>query len=162
MNISRINLSTDLPKVEEVANLAFSTTSDSSLDEWFSFSYMKQMITENRGICLKAIVDSDQIAGILYAQQENPINGKEGVEKWVIILAAINPKYTGKGVGSELLKELELQVIQKGCKKIFVFTNSGDEKVINFYHKNGYEDAGMIKDYQYGENNSAVFLLKYL
>lgn len=162
MKISQIDLKTDLSKVEEIASLAFSTTPDSSIDEWFSFSYMQQMIAENRGVCLKAVLDSDQIAGILYAQQENSINGKEGIEKWVIIMAAIDPKYTGRGVGSALLKELELQVRQKGCKKIFIFTNTGDEKVINFYHKNGYGDAGMIKDYQYGESNSAVFLLKYL
>ncbi len=45
---------------------------------------------------------------------------------------------------------------------MFTFTNKEDERVINFYRKNGYEDAGWVKDYQYGKNNSAVFLLKYL
>lgn len=45
---------------------------------------------------------------------------------------------------------------------MFVYTNKDDEQVINFYKKNNYEDAGYIKDYQYGKNNSAAFLLKYL
>ena len=45
---------------------------------------------------------------------------------------------------------------------MFVFTNKEDKKVINFYKKNGYKDAGWVKDYQYGKNNSAIFLLKYI
>ena len=45
---------------------------------------------------------------------------------------------------------------------MFTYTNKTDEKVINFYRKNGYEDAGWIKDYQYGKDNSAAFLLKSL
>ena len=70
-----------------------------------------------------------------------------------------------KGQLAEFMKgngRVEKEIKLLGCKKLFVFTNKEDERVINFYKKNGFSDAGWIKDYQYGQNNSAVFLLKYL
>jgi ribosomal protein S18 acetylase RimI-like enzyme len=157
-----IDANKDMPTLEAVSRAAFSTTPDASLDEWLSFSYMKEMILEGRGYALKALTDEEEVAGIIYAQQENPVNSKEGEEKWVIIIAGIDPKYTGQGVGSLLLKDLESLAKQKQVKKLFTFTNKDDEQVIHFYRKNGYEDAGWIKDYQYGNGNSAVFLLKHL
>lgn len=141
---------------------SFSETPDDSLEEWFSFSYMREMINQKRGFGIKAETGEGETAGIIYAQQENPINGREGEEKWVILIAAIVPEHTGKGIGSLLLTELEKLAQKQNVKKMFTFTNKDDDQVINFYKKNGYEDAGWVKDYQYGENNSAVFLLKYL
>jgi len=162
MRIVAVEIPRDLLEIERVARVAFSATTDSSLSEWFSFPYMEKMISESRGLCLKAVGEDGNVAGIMYAQQESPINGKEGEEKWVVIIAGVDPKYAGQGVGSLLLKVLEAQARSKGAKKMFVFTNKNDDKVISFYHKNGYEDAGSVKDYQYGSENSAVFLLKYL
>jgi len=162
MNTILLDTNSDLSEIETIAKAAFSSTPDSSLEDWFSCPYMKKMIQEGRGFCLKAISDEDKITGCIYAQQENPINGKEGEDKWVIIIAAVDPNFTGKGVGSLLLKDLEALARSKKVSKIFTFTNKDDERVINFYRKNGYEDAGWIKDYQYGKNNSAVFLLKHL
>lgn len=161
MNISIIDLDKDLESVKKVANDAFSVTPDSSLEEWFSFDEMVKTINENRGICLKA-EDENGMHGIIYAQQESPINGQESLEKYVIVLTAVLPQTAGKGVGTELLKSLESEVAKRNVKKLFVFTNKDDTQVINFYHKNGYEDAGWIKDYQYGKGNSAVFLLKWI
>jgi ribosomal protein S18 acetylase RimI-like enzyme len=137
-------------------------TPDSSLEEWFSFDEMVKMIESGRGLAVKCESDEGEVVGMTYAQQESPINGKEGLEKWVIVIAAVKPDVTGGGVGSALLKELERQVKARGAVKMFTYTNKDDEKVVNFYRKNGYEDAGWIRDYQYGRDNSAVFLLKYL
>ncbi len=161
MNISVATFPDDLVVVQSVAEQAFSTTPDSSLDEWFSFTQMVEYVNEGRGICLKAVNDY-KAAGMIYAQQESPINGKEGLEKWVIVIAAVSLEATGSGIGAQLLKEIETQVKERGATKMFVYTNKDDERVVHFYRKNGYEDAGWIKDYQYGKGNSAVFLLKYL
>lgn len=162
MKYEQIVLPTDLPEVMTVAESSFSTTPDSSLDEWFSFDQMQNYISQGRGMCLKAVSDTNEILGMIYAQQENPINGKEGIDKWVIVIAAVKAPATGSGIGSGLLKTLEAEVKKLGASKMFVYTNKDDETVINFYQKNGYEDAGWIRDYQYGQGNSAVFLLKYL
>lgn len=162
MKYIKAELPDDLDGIKKTAESSFSSTPDSSLNEWFSFSVMKEKVEQAQGICIKAVDDNDNMIGIIYAQQENPINGVEGTEKWVIIIAAVISEFTGKGIGTELLHAIEQQVHNSDGKKMFVFTNKDDEKVINFYKKNGYEYAGWIKDYQYGKDNSAVFLLKYL
>ncbi len=162
MKYQNITLPDDLSAVKNVAISSFSSTPDSSLDQWFSFSEMEQMISRGGGMCIKAIDDKDEIVGMIYAQQENPINGEEGTEKWVIVMTAVNKNSTGSGIGSGLLNAIEKYAKEKGAKKIFVYTNENDSKVIDFYEKNNYEGAGRIKDYQYGKDNSVVFLLKYL
>ena len=161
MQILVVEKTDQIKHARQVAEKAFSQGPDSSLDEWFSFKEMSQAISSDRGICLLAI-EKGEALGMIYAQPESPINGKEGLEKWVISIIAVIPSSTGKGIGSELLRVLEVKVKEKNVQKMFVYTNKGDDRVVNFYYKNGYEDAGRIKDYQYGENNSAVFLLKYL
>lgn len=162
MKFSPITLPEDLRAVKAVAEASFVSTPDSSLEEWFSFPEMEKMIQEGRGMCMKAVSDAGEILGMIYAQQENPINGKEGLDKWVIVIAAVKEGSTGSGVGSGLLLAIEKYAKEHGASKMFVYTNKDDDKVVHFYQKNGYEDAGWIKNYQYGTDNSAVFLLKYL
>lgn len=162
MKIESIQVPNDTKEVESVTRNAFSETGDASLAEWLSFEEMESMINMGRGICLKAVDDTGKILGVTYAEQERPSNGNEGIEKWVIILAAVLREESGKKIGSQLLSEMENVVRNRGGVKMFVFTNEGDQRVINFYRKNGYIDAGRIEDYQYGKDNSAVFLLKYI
>ena len=162
MKIVIADLPNDAEQLRIVADKAFQSTPDSSIDTWFSFVEMEDLIKRERGICLKAVTESGGIIGMIVAHQESPINGKESEEKWVISLEAVLPENSGQGVGSALLTELEAKVRSKGATKLFTYTNKDDEKVINFYKNNGFEDAGWIRDYQYGQGNSAVFLLKYL
>lgn len=152
----------DLLSLKSVAKKAFSSTADSSLEQWFSFDVMQEILKKGLGICIKASDDNGNIIGMTFAQQESPINGHESKEKWVIVIAAVSPENSGQGIGSALLNSLEEEIRKTGATKLFVYTNKDDDKVINFYRKNGYEDAGWIKDYQYGKGNSAVFLLKHL
>ena len=159
MLINEIDVEGDLPLVEQVVKKAFEETPDSDTSDWFSFDEMKKSILDGRGVCLKVVADGEML-GVVHAQQENPINGREGVEKWVVTSMAVVPEMTGKGLGSKLMIELEKTLKNKGVKKVFVHTNLGDDRVINFYKKNGYKDAGQIKDYYY--DGSAVFLIKYL
>jgi ribosomal protein S18 acetylase RimI-like enzyme len=161
MDIVVVDLKKDINELVDVANKAFLKTSDSDLTDWFSFPEMIKGINQNIGLCLKA-VDKNKIIGMIYAQQESPVNGKESQEKWVIVITAVDPSESNKGTGSKLLEKLENILRERKIKKLFVYTNKDDQQVINFYKQNNYEDAGWIKDYQYGEGNSAVFLLKYL
>jgi ribosomal protein S18 acetylase RimI-like enzyme len=162
MNIGIADLEKDIDEIINITNKAFFRTPDADLSNWFSFSEMKKMVDQNTGLCLKAIDENNKIIGMICAQQESLINGKEGKEKWVIVITAVDPNESGKGTGSKLLEKLEEILKKREIKKLFVYTNKEDEKVINFYKQNNYEDAGWIKDYQYGQRNSAIFLLKYL
>lgn len=161
MQAELINIEDDIAELRKIAQKAFKDSSDAKLEEWFSFAEMSKAIKEGRGVCVKVNLESKPV-GFIYAQQESPINGREGLEKWVIVMTAVDPIFSGKGVGVLLLKEIEKQAASKGARKVFVYTNKNDDDVVRFYKKNGYADAGWIKDYQYGEDNSAVFLIKYL
>lgn len=162
MQIAPARFPQDLPSLKSVAERAFSSGPDSSLEEWFSFDEMEKILKQDRGVCLKASSETNEIVGMIFVAQESPINGKESEEKWVINIIGVNPEKSGHGIGAALLKEAENEARKRGIKKMFVFTNKGDDKVIHFYQQNGYKDAGWIRDYQYGKGNSAVFLLKYL
>jgi ribosomal protein S18 acetylase RimI-like enzyme len=162
MKYIQATLPEDLDALRKATEAAFASTPDASLDQWFSFGYMQEQIKQARGVCIKAVDEQGNIVGVMYAQQESPINGPEGTEKWVINLSAVIPELAGRGIGSALLQATEQQARDFGAKKMFVFTNKGDEQVVRFYEKCHYEYAGWIKDYQYGDDNAAVFLLKYL
>lgn len=159
MEIAPIDLKIDLQEIERVVEEGFSDTSDSKLSDWFSFTEMTASIEKGNGVCLK-YVEEGRIIGMVHAQEENPINGREGREKWVITCIAVTPENKGKGVGSKLLLVVEAEARKHGAIKLFVHTNKNDERVIRFYLKNGYRTAGTINNYYY--DGSAIFLLKNL
>lgn len=162
MKLEEFNPDNSIIYLEDIAKKAFSGSEDSDLSKWFSFDEMLYSIKTGRGVCLCCTTKDGDIVGFIYAQQENPINGIEGLEKWVIMITAVNPSLSGNGIGTILLNGIEETAKTNKVRKMFVFTNENDINVINFYHKNGYSDAGYVRDYQYGKNNSAIFLLKYL
>ncbi len=162
MEYKAIKIPEDLSAIRKVCEAAFTEGGDANIDIWFSFEEMLRNIAMLRGCCLKAVDEKEEICGTIYAQAESPINGPEGLEKWVINLMAVHPDSAGQGIGSALISALEQEARRWGIIKIFIFANETDLPVQRFYQKNGYQPAGRIQDYQYGENNSAVFLLKYL
>jgi ribosomal protein S18 acetylase RimI-like enzyme len=160
MKFVQIKKTDPLSPIKNVITSAFSQTPDSNINDWFSLEQMFKTIKNNTGIGLKSINAQGEITGIIHAMQENPINGREGTEKWVITNLAVTPNQTGKGIGTRLISELEEKLKNKQVKKIFVHTNLEDSRVIHFYERNGYKKAGQIKNYYY--DGSAVFLLKEL
>ena len=159
VELVRINLKKDLQAIEIVVEKGFSDTPDAKLSDWYSFSEMTSSIEKGSGMCLKCVEDGKTI-GIVHAQEENPINGREGREKWVITCIAVMPESKGKGIGSRLLRAIEAEAKKHGTIKLFVHTNKNDERVIKFYLKNGYKTAGTVNNYYY--DGSAIFLLKFL
>jgi ribosomal protein S18 acetylase RimI-like enzyme len=155
-------LPNDLNAIKATIQNAFKNTTDGQISNWLSFPYMETMIHQNRGLGIKAMDENNRITGIIYAQQENPVNGLEGEEKWSIIVLAVLPEYIGLGTGSSLIKELENKLYHRNVRKLFTFTNVQDKETITFYEKNGFSIAGVIREYQYGKGNNACFLMKYL
>ena len=162
MKLEEFNPDDSTIYLENIASKAFSGSEDSDISEWFSFEEMLNSIKIGRGVCLSCFTKDGGTVGFIYAQQENPINGREGVEKWVIIITAVDPSVSRSGIGTMLLDGIEKIARTRKVCKMFVSTNQNDNGVIGFYHKNGYSDAGYIRDYQHGKDNSAIFLLKYL
>jgi len=140
---------------------SFKGSEDAHMENWFSYDEMLANIGTGRGVCLFAS-DNGVICASVYAQTENPINGREGTEKWIINLLAVLPEYEGRGVGTKLIYAIEEHARNKGAIKIFVTTNEPDRPVQLFYMGRGYNFAGRVEDYQYGEGNTAMFFMKYL
>ncbi|WP_236329976.1 GNAT family N-acetyltransferase [Paenibacillus auburnensis] len=75
------------------------------------------------------------------------IGGITGDIVWNILnvhLLAVDPEYRGKGLGGELLQELEARARLRGCKVSELTTMSWQAP--HFYQKQGYEIFGEIKD----------------
>ncbi|WP_054940612.1 GNAT family N-acetyltransferase [Paenibacillus ihuae] len=75
------------------------------------------------------------------------IGGITGDIVWNILtvhLLAVDPAYRGKGLGGELLQELEARARLRGCKVSELTTMSWQAP--HFYQKQGYEIYGEIKD----------------
>lgn len=162
MKIEILKPGDSLRPIVTITEKAFSASADADISKWLDFDEIARLVSEGRGVCMRALGEEGEVVGAVYAQQESPVNGEEGREKWVVIILSVDPGLSNQGIGSQLMLSVEEEVLSRGAKKMFIYTNETDESVIRFYHKCGYQNAGRVQDYQFGKENSAVFLLKYL
>lgn len=59
----------------------------------------------------------------------------------------IEEKQRRNGYGSQLLEYFEKQVIESGCKKVWLHVNINNKLAIKFYEKNGFVNTKRIADY---------------
>ena len=62
-------------------------------------------------------------------------NGAEGFIKGIYV----NSEYRCKGIGKRLLQEANVWLKERGCIRIVLYVVRGNEKVLDFYKKCGYE-----------------------
>ena len=103
---------------------------------------------------LAMIIDNPIHGHILVAIKSNKIVGMvnllylvstaEGSKVAMLEDMVINPEYRGYGIGSILLEEAIKFSKQRGCKRITLLTDCDNEKAINFYSKQGFEESKMI------------------
>ncbi len=75
---------------------------------------------------------------------------------------AVDPDYSGKGVGTMLLKKIESAIIKENGRMITLDTSSSKEYFHSrkFYIKNGYILAGKIKDFYRKGEDKDIFIKK--
>lgn len=108
-------------------------------------------VNENDGKCYLAI-ENDKVLGLImgiifkydvtdYLDYKCPKSG------YITELIVTN-KIRNKGVGQQLMNQLELYFKNKGCKYILVDVFAYNTKGINFYNKKGYHNRmhTMIKE----------------
>ncbi|MCL2497507.1 MAG: GNAT family N-acetyltransferase [Symbiobacteriaceae bacterium] len=61
-------------------------------------------------------------------------------------LVTINSTLTDRGIGSKLLRSLEDEVAQEGCKRIWAITTNANLRALRFYQKRGYELKAIYVD----------------
>jgi ribosomal protein S18 acetylase RimI-like enzyme len=74
----------------------------------------------------------------------------------------VDPEYSGKGIGTLLLKETEDAIKAKNGRMITLDTSSSQEysPARQFYLKNGYECVCIISDYYRKGEDKVIFLKK--
>ena len=83
-----------------------------------------------RELFLVALVD-DRLVGTVMA-------GYEGHRGWVNYLA-VHPDYRRHGIGAALMQRVEQDLTALGCPKVNLQVRVGNEQVIAFYEKLGYQ-----------------------
>ena len=71
------------------------------------------------------------------------MGGYEGHRGWINYLA-VHPNFQKSGYGSQILKEIEEKLKNRGCPKINLMIRKGNNKVMDFYKKLGYSVDDVI------------------
>lgn len=58
----------------------------------------------------------------------------------------IKSEFTGKGIGSIVLKKLEESALDMGIKRLLADISSENRHSINFHLKNGFSECGLLKN----------------
>ena len=81
-----------------------------------------------------------------------------------ILSFGISEKYRSKGIGRKIINYIENN--KKSCNNITLYVHDLNEKGINFYKKNGFNNTKYIKDYYKGAlpnlSQGAYHMVKYI
>ena len=64
--------------------------------------------------------------------------GYDGHRSWIYSLAVL-PNQRGNGIGSQLLRHAEARLAEFGCIKVNLQIVEGNEAVVEFYERHGYQ-----------------------
>jgi ribosomal protein S18 acetylase RimI-like enzyme len=142
---------------QQVITLAFSSTPDEDLGEWYSFNKVEKSLDSSMGKAFLAVKENITV-GAVHAQPESPIFGKEGLNKWQITNIGVLPSHQRQGIGGRLLKTIEDEAKRIKVEKLIVHTNPDDRRAVSFYIKYDYKPVGIIEDYYY--RGPAQFFIK--
>ena len=127
------------------------------LSEWFDIQELNKYIQHGRLIEARDIYG--HLVGAIFIGKQNPLTWPDGHKVEVFILG-VNPKFRGKGIGTNLIREAEKQAKEMGARKIIVNTHTSLEADQRYYKKLGYSSIGTLTNYY--DNGSAVFYSKEL
>ena len=93
-------------------------------------------------------------AGFCYAAPEKLTDGT-----WNMLALAVLPAWQGKGVGSDIVRDLEKSLREAGHRVLIADTSgtSEYERTRAFYRKNGYAEEARIRDFWAAGNDKVVF-----
>lgn len=100
--------------------------------DWLSRKYPERLkkALDNCGTVITAWV-SDKLAGLINAIDDGELTA-------YVHCLCVNPKYQGLGIGGELLKQIK----EKYRDYLYIIVIAENEKLIEYYQKNGFEHIG--------------------
>lgn len=57
---------------------------------------------------------------------------------------AVSPEYQARGIGKQIMIEIEDRLIKQGCPKLNIVVRSSNDKVLEFYRKRGYSPDDVV------------------
>ena len=137
-----------LDKFCEIENQCFD-------QEAFTKRQLSYLLTDYNSIALVAKTDSE-IAGFIISQVEIENDTPYGH----IITINVGPSYRRKGIGTQMLKEIEKILKEKGVNECHLEVREDNSAALKLYQKSGYQKIAKLEKY-YG-NKNGLFLKKDL
>lgn len=82
---------------------------------------------------------------VVVAEQDNEVVGAiMGIKhhsRGFFYCLAVSPDHQSKGIGRQLVSELEERLYQKGAKRLLVMVDEGTEKLTDFYRYLGFDQT---------------------
>lgn len=91
---------------------------------------IRRKLALQRELFLVAVVGSD-VVGTAMA-------GHDGHRGWVYYVG-VSPEHRRQGIGTALMKSVERSLARIGCPKLNLQIRAGNEQVVSFYKKLGFE-----------------------
>ena len=104
-----------------------------------SYDYTMGKIRDARGELYVAYCGED-IAGCILIELQGNLKG-------FIRSFCIAPSFQGMGIGGKVIRYIEKLIFEK-YPNVFVFAASFNSGAIRFYKSHGYEEIGVLKDYE--------------
>jgi len=95
---------------------------------------------------LAAVDEADCLVGFAFLQPYSPFDTLAGT---MLITYFIAPAFTGKGLGSQLLAQLETQARSRGIVRILAHISSENEGSLSFHRRHGFVECGCFHDIRY-------------
>jgi len=104
----------------------------------------KEAFVDSKTETVESLLETSQSRTIISAKEGDRVLGygvfrkKNDTVVWISSLY-VDPESQGKGIGSSLLKEIEMFAKEYDCKVVALETHRDASWAINFYLKHGYE-----------------------
>ncbi len=110
--------------------------------------YLVRYLIENSDFFLVACIDEEVIGYIC---------GEIKLQRGHIITLAVDSRFRGRGIGSELLKRFLNFLKEKGAKSVYLEVSVRNRRAIRFYEKHGFKIIGLISKF-YNDGSDAYVM----
>jgi GNAT superfamily N-acetyltransferase len=110
-------------------------------------AYLEDNIN-NFNIHLTGIPFGGEVAVLAYDSQDRLIGGANGYQwgdAFTVGFLWLEPDWRGQDIGTQLMRTIEQNATDRGCKQLFLDTHSF--QAIDFYRKLGYEVFGTLENF---------------